>query len=81
MKRLAILGLACIVPLAGCGAYNEAHNHNAPAPGYDIRAHWVRVQSPGNYSTVIRSCVGHDGIYLTQSDYTGIFVLANDPVC
>jgi hypothetical protein len=85
-RRKRIAGAALLAlslsPLAACGAYGESHNHNAPAPTQpDIVASWVRIQSPGNYHTVIRACVGHDGMYLTQNDGTTVVVVPHDPNC
>lgn len=83
-KRIVAAGLVTLAlsPLAACGAYGESHNHNAAPPSApDIAPSWVRIQSPGNYHTVIRSCVGHDGMYLTQNDGTTVVVVPHDPNC
>lgn len=84
MKRLFVSAVTAAAVLAGataCGSYGESHNHNAQPPAYDIHARWVRIQSPGNYHTIIRSCVGKDGIYLTQADNNSVTVVPNDPDC
>ena len=83
MKRtiVAISAVIAALALAGCGSYGESHNHNAPAPNFDIHAQWVRIQTPGNYHTIIRACVGKDGVYIDQSDNNSVTVTTNDPDC
>ena len=67
--------------LAGCGSYGESHNYNAPPPYANITGNWVRIESSGNYHTIIRACVGKDGIYLTQADNNSVTVVPGDPDC
>jgi hypothetical protein len=73
--------IAAILCLAGCGAFGEAHNYNAPPPYKNYVLHWVRLESPGNYHTIIFACHNADGIYLDQSDNNSVTVTANDPNC
>lgn len=83
-KVLIIVGaLLAAVSLGGCAQWNEAHNHNSPTPATDtdIHAIWQRVQSPSGYATIVRTCVGRDGIYITNSGNDNIFVLPYDPAC
>jgi len=82
-KRPAVIALAAAsaLALAGCGSFGESHNYNAPPPVSNIKAQWVRIESPGNYHTIIRTCVGHDGLYLTQADNNSVTVVPNDPDC
>jgi len=84
MKRYlagALVVAAATLTLTACGSYGESHTHNAPAPAYDIHAQWVRVQSPGNYATIIRACVGKDGIYENTDGQNSVTVVPNDPDC
>ncbi len=81
-KKLAAAGAAALVlGITACGSYGESHDHNAPPPAYDIRATWVRIQSPGNYHTIIFTCVLRDGIYIDQADSNSVTATANDPNC
>ena len=80
---LGSAGIACLILgiLAGCGSFGESHNYNAPPPVGNIQAQWVRIESPGNYHTIIRACVGGDGIYLTQADNNSVTVVPGDLAC
>ena len=85
INRKVIAGIAVAVSTAvstaACGSYGESHDHNAAPPAYDIRPTWVRIDSPGNYHTIIFACHGKDGIYLTIADNNSATVVANDPEC
>lgn len=70
-----------IVGLAGCGAFGESHNYNAAAPYANVKLKWVRLESPGNYHTIIHACYRGNGLYLTQADNNSITVVPNDPIC
>jgi hypothetical protein len=76
-----LLATASTAVLTSCGSYGESHNYNALPPYANIQARWVRIESPGNYHTIIRACVGKDGIYLTQADNNSVTVVPNDPDC
>ncbi len=65
----------------GCGSYSESHDHNAPPPTNDVQLTWERLDSPGNYHTIIHACFGKDGLYLTQADNNSATVVPNDPQC
>lgn len=83
IKRLlaTLAAIAGALTLASCGSFGESHNYNSPPPYANIQARWVRIESPGNYHTIIRACVGKDGIYLTQADNNSVTVIPNDPDC
>lgn len=84
MRRLigaaaAVVGLALI---AGCGSYSEANGFNIPdSQMHNLRPHWTRIDSPANYPTITRACVGSDGVYITQDATASVEVVANDPEC
>jgi hypothetical protein len=78
--RMTVIS-AAVVPLAACGSFGESHNYNSPAPKSNIVGQWVRLESPGNYHTIIRACFGKDGVYLDQSDNNSVTVVPNDPDC
>jgi hypothetical protein len=85
-KRHYVIGtiitiILVMVGLAGCGTYGESHNYNAPAPYRTVNLRWERLESPGNYHTVIHTCFGKNGLYLTQADNNSITVIPNDPMC
>jgi hypothetical protein len=81
MALAAIMTFGLIVFLAGCGGYGESHDYNASAPRTNIPLRWERLESPGNYHTIIHACFGGDGIYLTQADNNSVTVVPNDPMC
>lgn len=82
LRRLALIGATALtIILAGCGNYGESHSHNAPPPKGDVYAQWERIQSPGNYHTIIWTCMGKDGIYIDQADNNSVTVTTNDPNC
>lgn len=83
MRRRAVkLGLLlALLPLAGCAAWSSAHNYNAPPPGHIIQGDWVRVEDPGNFPSIIRTCVAGDGIYIAQDGANGPEVVPHDPAC
>lgn len=72
---------AAVVLLAGCGSYSEAHSYNAPAPSSNITPTWVRIESPYHYNTIIRACVGRDGVYEDLANDNSVTVVPNDPDC
>jgi hypothetical protein len=79
---LAAAVAAVALPLlAGCGAYSEAHDYNAPSPSANIIPAWVRIEDPYHYNAIIRACVGKDGIYIDLANDNSVTVAANDPDC
>lgn len=76
-----ITTILVMLGLAACGAYGESSNYNAPAPYNNVKLKWERLESPGLYHTIIHSCFGKDGLYLTQADNNSITVVPDDPMC
>ncbi len=78
-----LFAIALSLVLTACGSFGEAHNHNAPPmpTNTDIQLNWRRIDTPGNYHTVIHACFGKDGLYLTQADNNSITVVPEDPNC
>ena len=74
-------GVALALSLSACGAYGEAHNYNAPAPGTNIVPDWTRIETPYHYSTIIHTCYGKDGLYDTLANDSSVEVIPNDPTC
>jgi hypothetical protein len=70
-----------LILLAGCGSYNEANNHNAATPSRTVLPVWTRIGSPPNYPTIVRACVGRDGIYIDQDSANSVEVVPDDPAC
>ncbi len=81
MKRAIIAAAAVLALLTGCSAYDAAHNHNAPTPTKEIGGQWTRIDTPGNFPSVVFRCVGRDGIYEAMDSPTSVEVVANDPRC
>lgn len=81
MKRTLIAVIAAAPLLAGCGAYAAAHDFNAPTPARIIPGNWARIETPGNFPSVVFECLGKDGIYQTQDQYSSVQVIAGDPNC
>jgi hypothetical protein len=79
-KSLAVAALSAVaVSLTACGSYEDNHDYNAPAPQAYVTPSWVRVETPGNWTSLIRACVGGDGIYVNKDNYTT--VVPHDPAC
>lgn len=74
---------ACVIGIAGCGAYSEANNYNLPDPprSTDLRLTWQRIETPANYPTIVWACHGRDGIYIDQDAANSVEVVPNDPAC
>ena len=85
MRTKSLLAMATVVAalplLAGCGAYSEAHDYNAPAPTRNIVPTWVRIEDPYHYNAIIRTCVGKDGIYIDLANDNSVTVATDDPDC
>lgn len=83
-KRIAaaIAAAGIAISLTACGAYDEANDHNAATPktSTDINLLWERLKSPPNYATIIHTCFGVDGLYISQAD-GNVFVVPRDPMC
>lgn len=83
----SVLGIAAVIGavigLTACGSsYSEAHNYNAPPPTgrFNTRPQWWRVDTPGSYPTLIRTCDGTVGVWLEQDSLVPVIV-QNDPAC
>jgi len=80
-KIVITAAVAAVLPLAGCSAYDASHNHNAPTPVKDIRGGWTRIDTPGNFPSVVWRCIGHDGVYVTMDNSSSVEVETSDPNC
>lgn len=83
MKKLMVAALVAMLAcaLAACSSWNAAHNHNAPTPAQDVRLHWVWLESPGSFDTIIFACHGNVGLYETQDSNLPFRAIANDSNC
>ena len=84
MNRKIVLAASAVLSLpllAGCSDYSAAHDYNAPTPAHVIRGNWTRIETPGNFPSMVWECVGPDGVYDNQDSSSSPFVLANDPRC
>lgn len=77
--KLLASSAAAVLALAGCGAFNEANSYKTPDPANNAQAHWVRLDTPSNYETVIWACLGQDAVFIGQS--SGLTVSTYDPNC
>lgn len=77
--KIAALMATVAVVLAGCGGFSEANNYKTPDPKNNSTAHWIRIDTPSNYETVIWACVGQDAVFIGQS--SGLTVSTYDPNC
>lgn len=71
--------IALLLTLVSCGAFNEANNYKTPDPSNNAKLHWVRLDTPSNYETIIYACLGTDAIFIGQS--SGMTVSTYDPNC
>jgi hypothetical protein len=55
------------------------NNHPGKAPAQDRSPAWVRIDAPAGYGLVLRSCLGADGVYESQSG--SVAVVPHDPEC
>lgn len=78
---VAVIAAAAAIPLAGCSAYSAAHDYNAPTPSRVIPGDWTRIETPGNFPSVVWECVGRDGIYVNMDTASSAWVVADDPNC
>lgn len=79
---LGVVGvMVAAVTLTACGAVSESTGHNLPDNMRDVKYHWVRIDSPGNYPTSVRACHNGEGFYLSQDTGSSIEVVPNDPNC
>lgn len=73
-----------MLALAGCGnSYAIAHDHNAPTARNDVIPNrvWHFMNSPGNFQTLVWTCVGTEGYYETQDNSYPIVIVPQDPRC
>lgn len=73
--------VASAIALAGCSAYDAAHNFNAPTPGQVVTGNWTRIETPGNFPSVVFECVGRDGVYQSMDAASSVEVVPDDPNC
>lgn len=78
-KIIMVSALVLSFILAGCGAFNEANNYKTPDPSNNAKAHWIRLDTPSNYETIIYTCIGQDAVFIGQS--SGMTVSTYDPNC
>lgn len=80
MKRVAAV-VILVAALAGCGARIEANAYNLPDPTRNVRLHWVRIDSPSNYPTIVHACWKGEGYYVDQDAANSVEVQPGDPTC
>ncbi|MDQ2875841.1 MAG: hypothetical protein M3Y33_14050 [Actinomycetota bacterium] len=80
--RLVLAGAASLPLLAGCSAYSAAHNYNLPTPARIERGTATRIETPGNFPSVVRVCeTDGTGVYVAMDASSSPWVLARDPGC
>jgi hypothetical protein len=81
-KIATVIAAAASLPLlAGCGAYAASHDYNAPTPAKIFPGDWTRIETPGNFPSMVFECHGRDGVYDNQDSSSSPFVVPNDPEC
>lgn len=83
-RKLALAAAAALVAipvLAGCGSYNAAHDYNAPTPSKIFPGDWTRIETPGNFPSLVFECHGTDGVYVAMDASSSAFVVRDDPNC
>lgn len=78
---VVVLAAAAVLPLAGCGSYEAAHDFNAPTPARIFPGHWTRIETPGNFPSLVFECHGSDGVYAAMDNASSAFVVRDDPNC
>ncbi len=70
-----------LVALGGCSAFRASHEFNAPTPTKIFPGHWTRIETPGNFPSLIFECHGTDGVYAAMDNSSSAFVVREDPNC
>lgn len=83
---LTVIGIAAAaiaaISIVSCGGFSEANSYNTPdSQMSNVTVHFTRIHTPQNYPTVIRGCLGGDGIYEVQDATSSPFVVRDDPAC
>jgi hypothetical protein len=79
MKKI-IAGLALILVLGGCSAWNDAHGKgDAPVGRQDDSPAYV-INMPDGFMNFAFKCNGKDGLYAHTRDAAPV-VIPNDPNC
>ena len=80
-RGLVAAGAIAALALTGCGSYAAAHDHNLPTPAREFRGVPVRIDTPGNFPSVVLVCREGDGVYVAQDTGSSPFVVRADPAC
>ena len=68
--------------LAGCGSYAAANDYNLPNQMAVERGHATRIETPGNFPSVVRVCERNGtGIYVAQDQGSAVTVVHHDSDC